>query len=431
LSVETGRKEAAGGPTAERTSDAPSGTIDFTIPTELRELVERVREFIEEEVYPAEVEVKDIEDWESIWPTVEMLREKARERGLFVPHMPEEWGGLGVGVLGMALINQECGVSGLASLGMNCMAPDEGNMHTLLHFGSDEQKERYLRPLVEGKVRSCFSMTEKEVAGSDPTLLETRAVRDGAEWVVNGEKWFSSGADGAAFAILMAVTNAEVPAHEGCSLFVLPTDAPGWSLVRDIPVMGTHGPGGHCEIKIEDMRLPADALLGEEGKGFEIAQFRLAGGRLAHAMRWIGVAQRALDLTSRHVIERKAFGKELARHQAVQWWLADSAIELYASRLMVLHAAWKVENGLPYRQEIAMVKVFVAEALGRIVDRAVQAFGSHGIAMDLPIARFYRDARAARIYDGPSEVHRMVIARGLLKLAIEGESTKRACGDLA
>ncbi|MCW3050505.1 MAG: hypothetical protein JWO74_4789, partial [Solirubrobacterales bacterium] len=393
-----------------------AGTIDFTIPPQLAALLERVRTYIAEDALPAEREIADPTDVLASWHVVERLRERARELGIYTPHLPEEWGGLGVGVLGMSLISQECGVSGLASLGLNAMAPDEGNMHTLLIAGTEEQKERFLRPLAEGRTRSCFAMTEPDVASSDPTNLRTTAVRDGDQWVLNGRKWFITGADGAAFGIVVAKTGTDDAAgHRNYSLILVPTDTPGWRVVRDPGIIGAHFPGGHPEIALEDVRVPLENLLGNEGEGFVIAQKRLAGGRLAHAMRWIGVAQRALDLTSQRLLERKAFGKELARHQALQFFLADSAMDLYASRLMVLHTAWKVEQGLPHRQEVAMTKTFVSEAFGRVMDRAVQVFGSHGIATDEPIAQWYADARAARIYDGASEVHRMVIARELLK----------------
>jgi alkylation response protein AidB-like acyl-CoA dehydrogenase len=320
-------------------------------------------------------------------------------------------------------------VSGLASLGLNAMAPDEGNMHTLLIAGSDAQQETYLRPLAEGRIRSCFAMTEPDVASSDPTNLETTATRDGDDYVLNGRKWCITGAEGAAFAIVVAKTG-RGDGRKDYSLIIVPTDTPGWRIVRHPRWMGSHSPGGHPEIELDGVRVPRRNLLGAEGEGFAIAQKRLAGGRLAHAMRWIGAAQRALDLSSARLLTRKAFGKELARHQGLQFMLADSAMDLYASRLMVLHTAWKVENGLPHRQEVAMTKTFVSEAFGRIADRAVQMHGAAGIAMDLPIARIFQDARAARIYDGASEVHRMVIARELLKLAMAGESVRAACGEL-
>jgi acyl-CoA dehydrogenase len=405
--------------------------IDFTVPPELEELLARVRAYIDEEARPAEQEISDPEDVLASWDVVERLRDRARERGIFAPHMPEDWGGLGVGVLGMALISQELGAAPLAAMGMNAMAPDEGNMHTLLLAGDDEQKERFLRPLAEGRTRSCFAMTEPDVASSDPTNLQTTAVRDGGDWVINGRKWCITGANGAAFAIVVAKTGSdEAKGHRNYSLILVPTDTPGWEVERDPQWMGSHSPGGHPIIALNDVRVPAENLLGAEGEGFVIAQKRLAGGRLAHAMRWIGMAQRALDLSAERTLQRESFGKHLARHQMIQAFLADSAIDLYASRLMVLHAAWKVEQGLPHRQEVAMVKTFVSEAFGRVADRAVQIHGASGIAMDLPVARIYQDARAARIYDGASEVHRMTIARELLKLAMNGDSTKQACGAL-
>jgi acyl-CoA dehydrogenase len=402
--------------------------IDFTIPPELDQLRLRVREFVREEVLPVEARAEE----DRLDEVLEPLRKEARESGLWTPHLPPEWGGLGVGPLGMALVSQECGASFLASLALNAMAPDEGNMHLLLHTGTEQQKERYLRPLAAAEVRSCFAMTERGVAGSDPTALRTRAVPDGDGWVIDGEKWFISGAAGAAFAIVVALTD---PATESRyarhSLLLVDADNPGWHVVREIPVMGTHGPGGHCEVRLEGCVVPGDALLGERGQGLALAQARLGPARLAHAMRWIGVAQRALDLAAERALDRRAFGRPLGEHQSVQWWLADSAIQLYAARLMVLHAAWKLERGQDARQEVSFVKVFVSEALGDIVDRALQVHGSLGYSTDLPLERFYRDARAARIYDGPSEVHRMVIARNLLKAAARDGTTRDALGDLA
>jgi acyl-CoA dehydrogenase len=408
--------------------------IDFTVPDELQSLLGRIKDYISEDVLPAEGEIADPEDVLGSWEVVERLRDRARERGIFTPHLPEEYGGLGIGVLGMALISQEVGAAPLAALGMNCMAPDEGNMHTLLMAGSEEQKERWLRPLAEGRIRSCFAMTEPDVASSDPTNLETSAVRseDGSAWILNGRKWCITGAIGSAFSIVVAKTGDDSAAgHRNYSLIIVPTDTPGWTVERDPQWIGSHSPGGHPIIAIEDVRVPITNLLGGEGEGFVIAQKRLAGGRLAHAMRWIGMSQRALDLATTRLLERKAFGKELARHQMLQAMIADSAIDLYASRLMVLHTAWKLEHGLPHRQEVAMTKTYVSEAFGRIADRAVQIHGAAGIALDLPVGRIYQDARAARIYDGASEVHRMTIARELLKLAMQGESTKAATGDLA
>ena len=401
--------------------------IDFDTPAELDGIRRRVAEFVREEVLPVEAGVTE----DSFEEVLTELRKRARDAGLWTPHLPAEWGGLGLRALGMALVSQELGVSGLASLALNVMAPDEGNMHLLLEAGTEEQKERYLRPLAEAEIRSCFAMTEREVASSDPRQLRTTAVLDDEEWVINGEKWFITGANGAAFAIVVALTDPEQEnPYLRYSLFVVEADNDGWEVVREIPVMGSHGPGGHCEVRLTDCRVPEDAMLGERGMGFVLAQKRLGMGRIAHAMRWIGVSQRAMDLAASRALERESFGKRLAEHQAIQWMLADSAIELYASRLMVLHAAWKIDQGLDHRQEISIVKVFVAEALGRIVDRALQIYGSLGISEDVPLSRFYADARAARIYDGPSEVHRMVIARNLFKAQLKEGTTKGATGGL-
>lgn len=406
--------------------------VEFAVGPELEELVGRVRRFVADEVLPAEAELEDVGDPGRSWDVVERLRERARELGIYTPHLPARWGGLGVGPVGMALVSQECGVSMLASLALNAMAPDEGNMHTLLLGGSEEQLERYLAPLARGEIRSCFAMTEPDVASSDPTNLRTTAVRDGESWILNGRKWCITGAEGAAFAIVVARTGDDDAAgHRNYSLFIVPTDTPGWRVLRSPGFLGPHFPGGHPEIELRDVRVPAENLLGGLGEGFVLSQRRLSWGRLTHAMRWIGLAQRALDLAARRLTERRAFGKELAEHQALQFMIADSATELYASRLMVLHTAWKLERGLPHRQEVAMTKTYVSEAFGRIIDRVVQIFGSHGIATDLPIAGWYADARSARIYDGASEVHRMVIARACLKLARAGESVRAACGEVA
>jgi len=405
--------------------------IDFQLPAEIAEVQKEVAVFVRDVAIPAELELgSDFEaEGERFNEIVARLRAEAKKRKLFNPHLPPEWGGLGLGLLGMAIVSPECGASGLASLGLNAMAPDEGNMHLLLHSSTPEQLERYFRPLAEGRVRSCFAMTE-QVAGADPMGLATTASKDGDGWVINGEKWFISGAAGAAFAIVVARTG-EQGDRNAFSLFLVDAENPGWRVVREVPVMGTSLPGGHCEVALEDCRVGADALLGELGGGYRLAQVRLGPARLAHCMRWIGVAQRSLDLAAERALTRETFGEPLARRQTVQNWLADSAIELYASRLMVLHAAYLIERGDEYRQEVSMSKVYVSEILNRIVDRALQIHGSLGYSGDLPLERFYRDARAARIYDGPSEVHRMVIARNVLKAAMSGGSTKSATGGLA
>jgi acyl-CoA dehydrogenase len=310
------------------------------------------------------------------------------------------------------------------------MAPDEGNMHVLLHAANSEQAAWWLRPLAEGRVRSCFLMTEPDVASSDPLNLITTAMRDGDEWVIHGRKSFATGAVGAAFGIVVARTGPPVLRDRAYSLIVVPSDAPGWRVIHEPKTIGAEFPGGHPTVELQGVRVPSDHLLGEEGGGYKLAQVRLATGRLGHAMRWIGVSQRALDLTAARMLERESFGARLADHQMLQAFLADSAMDLYAARLMVLHAAWRVDEELDHRQEIAMLKTFVAEAFGRILDRAVQVYGGAGMTHDHPIAQWYADARAARIYDGASEVHRMAIARRLLRLAETGESTRPACGSL-
>ena len=402
--------------------------IDFTIPDDLEAIRSRVAAFVKERVLPQEEHLGE-EDPE---PRVKELRDAAREEGLWAPHLPEEWGGVGLGALGMALVSQELGVSVLAPYALNCMAPDEGNMHLLLHAGTVEQKERYLRPLADARIRSCFAMTEKEVAGSDPTGLRAAARPDGDGWVLDGEKWFISGAAGAAFAIVVARTEPgdENDPRRRHTLFLVDADTPGWRVVREIPVMGSHMPGGHCEVRLEGCRVGPEAVLGPVGEGFALSQARLGPARLGHAMRWIGMAQRALDIATQRSIDREVFGKQLAAHQGVMWMLADSAIDLYGARLMVLHAAWRIETSRDFKQHVSMTKVHVSEALGRVVDRAIQICGSLGYSGDLPLERFYRDARAARIYDGPSEVHRMVIARNLVKAMVADRTTRPAAGDL-
>ena len=400
--------------------------IDFTVPPELEDVRTRVGEFVRTHALPLEPKVNE-SNFETFLTD---LRDEARRAGLWTPHLPPDWGGMGLGALGMALVSQELGVSALAPLALNCMAPDEGNMHLLLHAGTEEQKQRYLKPLAEGTIRSCFAMTERDMASSDPTQLVTTAKPEGDGWVLNGEKWFITGGNGAAFAIVVARTEdgANADARTRHTLFLVDADNPGWHIVREIPVMGMHAPGGHCEVRLIDCRVAEDAVLGQLGEGLKLSQARLGPARLAHAMRWIGVAQRALDIATERAMARQAFGKELIRHEAVAWMLADSAIDLYAGRLMVLHAAWKIDSSQEFRQEVSIIKVHVAEALGRVVDRAIQICGSLGYSGDLPLERFYRDARAARLYDGPSEVHRMVIARNLAKaMATEG-TTSRAAG---
>jgi acyl-CoA dehydrogenase len=298
---------------------------------------------------------------------------------------------------------------------VHCAAPDEGNMHLLLRCATPEQMTRYLDPLARGDCRSCFALTEPAPgAGSDPTMIQTRAERRGDRWFINGRKWFTSGARGAAFAIVAALTDPNSPPRQATTLFLVDAGTPGFQVVRDIPTMGSSGPGGHCEVMLTDCTVGDDQILGGLGNGFKLMQARLGPARLTHCMRFLGSADRAMDIATRYVRDRRAFGKGLAEHQAVQWMFADSALDLHASRLMVLHAAWLLEQGGEARVETSMCKAFVAEAVQRVIDRCVQVCGAHGYSRDSLLERLYRDCRAFRIFDGPSEVHRMVIARHIL-----------------
>jgi acyl-CoA dehydrogenase len=383
--------------------------MNFELEPELIELRDRVAQFVHEEVIPAESQPFTPE-------LVASLREKARRDGVFGPQLPREYGGLGLGTVGMCVVFEQAGRSFLGPVALHCSAPDEGNMHLLAHHASGAQREQYLCPLIEGSIRSCFAMTEPAPgAGSDPTMLMTRAVRVEDGWEITGRKWFATGAEGASFAVVMAVTNPDADSHHRATMFLVPTDAPGYRLVRNVPVMGGHGMITHGEIDFDGVRVPDSAVIGRAGDGFRLAMARLGPARLTHCMRWLGVAQRAIDIATAYAKERSAFGKQLTEHQSTQWAIADSEIELHASRLMVLHAAWEHERGSEIRHESSICKVFVAEAVNRIIDRAVQLCGALGVSGDTPLEEFYREARAFRIYDGPSEVHRMVIARNVLR----------------
>ncbi len=386
--------------------------MDFNLDPQLAALRDRVAAFVRDEVIPVEPRVGEtITD-----DVVASLREKARAAGIYGPQLPPEYGGMGLGTVAMCVLFEQAGRSFLGPLALHCSAPDEGNMHLLSVFANEEQKRQYLAPLVRGDIRSCFAMTEPAPgSGSDPTMMQTRAAKVDGGWEINGLKWFTSGAEGASVSITMAVTDPDAPSHRRVTMFLVPTDTPGYRLVRAVPTMGGHGLGGHCEIEYTNVRVPDSAVLGEVGDGFRMAQVRLAPARLTHCMRWLGVAQRSLEIAVARAKERDAFGKKLAEHQSIQWMIADSEIDLHASRLMVMEAAWKHENGSEIRHESSICKVFVAEAVNRVIDRAVQICGALGYSGDTPLELFFREARAFRIYDGPSEVLRMVIARRLLR----------------
>jgi alkylation response protein AidB-like acyl-CoA dehydrogenase len=387
--------------------------IDFSIPPELESHRQSVAAFMKQYVYPNESEF--VEDEGLPVELEQELQSKVKAQGLWGPNLPREWGGMGIGFIGQALLNEIIGRSVFAPRLFGSAAPDAGNAELLIISATAQQKEEYLRPLAAGEVRSCFAMTEPEVAGSDPTGLRTTAVQQGNEWVINGHKWFISGAIGSAFAIVMAVTDPDAEAHARASMILVPTNTPGFGILRAVPVMGSGGVGGHCEIRFEDCHVPLSNLLGERGKGFKLAQARLGPGRIQHCMRWIGAAQRSFEMMCSYALERKSFGEPLAHKQTVQNWIADSAAEIEAARLLTLKAAWKLDRAEDARMEISVIKFFAARVLHDVIDRAIQVHGALGYSKDTPLEMFYRDARAARIYDGPDEVHRQAVAQRVLR----------------
>jgi acyl-CoA dehydrogenase len=381
---------------------------------EIEELKAAYRAFMEAHVYPNEAALAREDD--GAVRLVSDLRARARSEGLWAPHLPPDAGGTGRGFLAYAHLNEEIGRCVWGQLVFNCQAPDAGNGEILHLFGTDEQKERWLRPLVAGETRSFFSMTEPEVSGADPTGLRTTAVRDGDAWVIDGHKWFSSGAEGAAFGIVMAVTEPGAERHRRMSQIVVPADAPGIEIMP-VPVLGHPGRGWttHCEVRYTGVRVPAENLLGEEGDGFRIAQKRLGPGRIHHVMRWLGQMQRAFELMCSYALEREAFGGPLAEKQTVQNWIADSAADIQACRLLTLDAAHKIDLGDEARVEISLVKFYAARVLNEVIDRAIQVHGGLGLTDRTPLAAMWAQARGGRIYDGPDEVHRMVVSRRILK----------------
>ena len=389
--------------------------IDFTLSPDLQELRRRVGEFMDEDIYPNENAIAREDD--AADALLKRLQDRAKQIGVWAPHLPAEAGGMGIGFLGYAYLNEVIGRSFAAPRVFGCQAPDAGNAEILHLFGTAEQKQRWLKPLVAGEIRSCFSMTEPEVSGADPVNLRTRAVRDGDEWVINGHKWFTSAAEGSAFAIVMCNSEPDAPPHRRMSQIIVPTDTPGFEIVRPVPVMGHAGRGysTHCEVRYTDVRVPVTNTLGEVGDGFRIAQKRLGPGRIHHCMRWLGQSQRAFDLMCERALNREAFGSALAEKETVQNWIADSAAEIQAARLLTMHAAWRIDQGDEARVEVSVIKFYGAKVLHDVIDRAIQVYGAMGVSGDTPLEQMYRDARGARIYDGPDEVHRMVVARRILR----------------
>ncbi|MDC0721477.1 acyl-CoA dehydrogenase family protein [Nannocystis bainbridge] len=387
--------------------------IRFDLDPELAALVQRTREFVRDVVIPVELacggSLHDARDAEDIRRT---LQSQARAAGLLAPHVGAQFGGRGLDVRGQASVFEEAGYSLLGPLALNISAPDEGNMHLLERVATPAQQAKYLAPLAAGEVRSCFAMTEPPPgAGSDPRALSTRATRVAEGWRIEGRKWFITGARGAAFAIVMARTSGAPGDRGGATMFLVAGDNPGLQIVRDLDTLDHALFAGHSEVVFADCIVGDDAILGEVDRGFEYAQVRLAPARLTHCMRWLGLARRAHDLALAHVTTREAFGGRLAELGMIQQQLADNEIELAASRSLILHTAWVLDTGGDAGTASSIAKTFVSEAVGRIVDRAMQMTGAVGTSGDLLLSRYWREVRPFRIYDGPSETHRWSIAK--------------------
>jgi acyl-CoA dehydrogenase len=394
---------------------------EFSTEPEFEAKLDWMRAFVREEIWPLETLVGELsqDDLDRIYAP---LQAEVRARGLWAAHLPPELGGQGFGQVKLGLMHEILGTSPFAPNAFGNQAPDSGNSEILALAGTPEQKERWLHPLLAGDLRSAFSMTEPDTAGSDPTLLRTRAVREGDEYVIDGHKWFTSNGSIADFLIVMAVTDPDARPHQRASMFIVPADTPGVRILRDVATMEHPADefgklGGHAEIRYESVRVPVASRLGGEGEGFLIAQHRLGPGRIHHCMRWLGVSARAFDMLCERAVSRVAHGGPLADKQTVQNWVADSAAQMQAARLMTLHAAWKMDTqgASAARTDISMIKVFGAGVLHDVVDRALQVHGSLGYSTDLPLEQMYRFARGARFYDGPDEVHRTTVARRILR----------------
>ncbi|MEC8024403.1 MAG: acyl-CoA dehydrogenase family protein [Myxococcota bacterium] len=390
--------------------------MDFSLPAHLQSLRSRVRDFMEQRIIPLETTIIE-EDKTQTYDTLRNLQAAAKGAGLWTPHLPEEFGGLGLGIMGMCVLFREMGRSPVGARVFNCDAPDQGNMDLLLKTASPAIKERWLAPLCAGDITSGFCMTEPAPgAGADPSNLSTTATRDGDGWVLNGHKWYTTGGNAASFLIVMARTGED--SRSGASMFVIDRHAPGVEHMREIPVMAppllVHR---EAEFRFTDVRVGSDQILGQEGEGFMLAQKRLVPARLTHCMRWLGQADRALQMCREYVIERRSFGRRLAEHQLIQKMIADNAVAIHMGNLMTFHCAWMLEQGAgrEARPYSSMAKNHVARLLCQVLDDAIQMHGGLGYSDDLPFATWYRGARAARIADGPDEVHTMVVARDFLR----------------
>lgn len=386
----------------------------------LLDLVARYQAFLKEFIYPIEKEII-YGSFKSHLPKLRELRALAKSKGLFTPHLSEDEGGLGLSLPEFARVSEILGTSPLGHYIFNCHAPDIGNMELMHQFASPFLKETFLKPLQRGEIRSCFAMTEPEHAGSNPIHMSTKAVLDGDDYVINGHKWFTSSADGAHFTIVMAITNPEAEnVYQRASMILVPLDNPGYRLVRNISIMGDEGEDymSHGEVEFTNCRVPKSYLIGEEGQGFTLAQVRLGPGRIHHCMRWIGICERALGLMCDRAMSRELNpGKFLSGQQTIQNWIAESAAEIKASRLLVLHTAEKIEKegAKAAKEDISTIKFFVSDVLMKVLDRAIQVHGALGITDDTLLSFWYRHERGARIYDGPDEVHKTVLAKSILK----------------
>ncbi|MVU80705.1 acyl-CoA dehydrogenase [Nocardia sp. ET3-3] len=390
-------------------------TISFGHSPEVLEIVRRTISFVEDVALP----VEEFYAGSAHHLPEEMrleIQSEAKVAGIFAPHVGVEYGGLGLGMCDRAPVFEAAGYSLFGPLALNCAAPDEGNMHLLEQVASDQQKEEFLGPLASGTSRSCFAMTEPAPgAGSDPTALLTRAERGDDGWVINGHKWFITGAHDADFAIVMARTSGEPGSRGGATMFLVPTDTVGFVHRRDIDTLDESMYGGHSELIFDNLEVPDNAVLGEVDKGFDYAQVRLGPARMTHCMRWLGTARRAADLAADRAATRKAFGGRLGDLGMIQHLIADNEIDIEAARALTLKACWDLDNGLPSAQSTSIAKTFVAEAVNRVVDRSLQICGALGVSGDIALSRLYREVRPFRIYDGPSETHRWAIARRVIR----------------
>jgi len=393
--------------------------MNFDIPSELSQQINSAHDFVKAQLFPIEQQILH-GDFFAQESQLNQLRIEVKQLGLWAPHMPKNEGGCGDSLMQLALLSEVLGQSPIGHYVFGCQAPDAGNMELLHLFGSSDQKQQWLKPLVSGEIRSCFGMTEPENAGSNPTMMSTTAVLDGDEWVLNGHKWFTSSADGAQLCVVMAVTDPNADTHRKASMILVPTQTQGFELVRNIPIMGDTGSGyfSHAEVRLNNCRVSQKNLLGEIGSGFSLAQQRLGPGRIHHCMRWLGICRRALNLMIEYSKSRAINSKQnLSQMQTIQTWIADSAAEIEAARSLVLQTAWQIENKgfKEAKVAVSMIKYFTANVLQQVLDRALQSMGGLGMTDDTIIAFFFRHERAARIYDGPDEVHKMVVAKALLK----------------